>query len=108
MGQLYGKNCHNKTLMVKCKRVFTVCTPCSHLSDYFYSNVGVRQGENISPILFAVFLNDLIEFILKENDGLSYISDTIHLDCDNKDIYVYLRLYLLLYADDTVVLAESK
>ena len=28
-----------------------------------FSNVGVRQGENLSPILFSMFLNDLTEFI---------------------------------------------
>jgi hypothetical protein len=33
------------------------------LSDHFYSNVGVRQGENLFPVLFSLFLNDLVEFI---------------------------------------------
>ena len=33
------------------------------LSDHFYSNVGVRQRENLSPVLFSLFLNDLVELI---------------------------------------------
>ena len=32
-------------------------------SNFFKSNVGVRQGENLSPVLFAIFLNDLVEFM---------------------------------------------
>ena len=78
------------------------------LSNYFYSNIGVRQGENLSPILFSLFLNDLVEFISHGFDGLNDITDAIHLLCDNDDIEVYFKLYLLLYADDTVILAESQ
>lgn len=80
----------------------------SRLSAYFYSNVGVRQGENLSPILFALFLNDLVEFISRGYDGLTDITEAVHLLCDTDDIEVYFKLYLLLYADDTVILAESK
>ena len=33
-------------------------------SQFFSCNVGVRQGENLSPILFSIFLNDLTELSL--------------------------------------------
>ena len=36
------------------------------------------------------------------------VTNTAHLVFDNDDGEVYFKLYLLLYADDTVVLAESK
>ena len=73
--------------------------------SFFFTNVGVRQGENLSPILFSFFLNDLVDFISRGYDGLT---DIVHLAFDNADAEVYFKLFLLLYADNTVVLAESK
>ena len=78
------------------------------MSNYFYINIGVRQGENLSPILFSLFLNDLVEFMSHGFDGLPDITEAIHLLCDNDDVEVYFKLYLLLYADDTVILVESE
>jgi len=77
------------------------------VSDYFECNVGVRQGENLSPVLFALFKNDLVDFMHNKCIGLQELGKEINKYLSDEETDVYLRLYLLLYADDTVIMAES-
>ena len=71
----------------------------SKKSDFFDCQIGLRQGENLSPLLFSLYVNDL------ENYLLSNGSEFINLKDD--DLNHYLKLLVLLYADDTVILADS-
>uniref|UniRef100_A0ABM0MA50 RNA-directed DNA polymerase from mobile element jockey-like n=1 Tax=Saccoglossus kowalevskii TaxID=10224 RepID=A0ABM0MA50_SACKO len=80
----------------------------SDTSDFFNCNVGVRQGENLSPLLFAIYLNDFEYFISKHYNGLKYMASEIKTYLSNEDIEVFLKLFTLLYADDTIVLSESE
>ena len=76
-------------------------------SDFFNCNMGVRQGENLSPLLFAMYLNDFELFISRRFSGLSDISKDISTHLSDDDVEVFLKLFTLLYADDTIVFAES-
>ena len=61
--------------------------------DSFTCYLGVRQGESLSPFLFSMYLNDIEEhFMLNKFEGVNL---------------GMLKLFLLLYADDIVLFAES-
>ena len=68
------------------------------LSEYFVSFIGLREGENLSPILFSLFINDLEEYLLKHNETVNF-NDAL---CNE-----YLKVIVLFYADDTVIFADS-
>ena len=64
------------------------------LSDLFSCDVGLLQGEIISPFLFALFINDVeLRFQENFNNGISVEQ---------------LQLYLLLFADDAVLFSETR
>ena len=60
-------------------------------------------NKHLSPFLFSLYLNDLQTFLATENiEGIESVTKVLE-----KDINVYLKLFVLLYADDTVLLAET-
>ena len=71
-------------------------------SSFFQSFRGVRQGENLSPILFAIFLNDLESFMA--NNGAT----GINLDLRYDQLTIFLKIFVLLYADDTVIFGTDQ
>ena len=71
-------------------------------STFFRSFRGVRQGENLSPVLFALFLNDL-ETVLEEKNCTG-----INLEMPTDNISTYIKLFVLLYADDTVIFGTDE
>ena len=75
------------------------------LSDIFLCMTEVRQGENLSLLLFSIFLNDLSTFLEPASHGLNVIKN-ISTDVDDP-LSSVLKLHILLYADDTVFLAET-
>ena len=61
----------------------------NELSGSYSCTLGVRQGESLSPFLFAMFLNDIENIFIEK--GLPGI---------NIDMF---KLCLILYADDIVI-----
>jgi hypothetical protein len=77
-------------------------------SDYFQCGSGVRQGENLSPLLFAIYLNDLQSYLSERCEGLTTLSGKAReLGWNNVDENLMLKMFILLYADDTVICTES-
>ncbi len=62
-------------------------------SSFFVSSIGVRQGENLSPILFSLFINDIVDELASVKDLGILVSN--------------IRLLLLLFADDMVLFSNS-
>ena len=62
-------------------------------TEWFDINCGVRQGDSLSPTLFNIFINDVVDH-LKSNCPSLKIGD-VSLNC-------------LLYADDMVLLGEDE
>ena len=62
------------------------------LTDWFSVHSGVRQGDNLAPTLFAMYINDFVLTINELHKGIS-IGD--------RDVSC------LLYADDIVLLTET-
>ena len=79
----------------------------TNLSDFFQCSVGVRQGENLSPLLFTLFLNDFELHLSKSYKGLQLLSSKLSETLSNDDVEYFVKIFTLLYADDTVILAES-
>ena len=63
-------------------------------TDYFNCPIGVKQGDCLSPTLFAIFINDLASEIKATNIGVNIDND--------------LMINILLYADDIVLFAENE
>jgi hypothetical protein len=63
------------------------------LSSSFETKVGVRQGDTLSPLLFNIFINGIVQKVKEDGDG-GELGD--------------LRIPVLLFADDMVLMADGK
>ena len=85
--------------MLKCiKSLYSNVSSCVKLSpsqstDWFNVGSGLRQGCIMSPLCFNIYINDMAVEIKNKCKGV----------CVGDD-----RVWLLMYADDVVFLAESE
>lgn len=69
-------------------------------SAFFESFIGLRQGENLSPVLFSIFLNDLELYLqAKNHTGVEF-------ELEYDDMFFYFKFLVLLYADDTAIICD--
>jgi hypothetical protein len=66
------------------KNMYEVSKSCvklqNHITDYFPINLVVKQGDNLSPNLFKIFINDLPDYIEDSIDPILF---------DNKPLIVF-------------------
>ena len=77
------------------KAMYTTVKLCirykSSFSQFFTSHIGLKQGDPSSPLLFMLFVNDIVNNINVDLNGVFTINE--------------LKLFLILFADDQVVRA---
>ena len=71
-------------------------------SAFFPCCKGVRQGENLSPILFSLFLNDLEHYLMTNS------ANGLVCEANTQNTHSFIKLFILLFADDTVLFADNK
>ena len=62
-------------------------------SKWFESKIGLRQGDTLSPLLFNVFINGIVQKVAESEGGV---------------LVGEILLQILLFADDMVLIAEDE
>ena len=71
-------------------------------SAFFPCQTGVRHGENMSPLLFSIYLNDL--------KGFFNAHKVPGIPCESLDenMSAFIKIIVLMFADNTVIFGNSK
>ena len=89
----YGLSLKVLKLLLSMYSKLRSCVKVGHrITNHFETNIGVRQGCNLSPTLFNLFLNDLPE-CFSANTCPVYLHD--------------MKINVLMYADDVILISDS-
>ena len=102
----------NGKILTVIKNMYNAAKSCimvdDEYSEFFSVTRGVRQGDSLSPVLFAIFLNDMHKFINQSMPDLETIgTESRNCGMDEESCKTLLRMFLLLYADDSVIFSET-
>ena len=94
----------------------TTCYSTSHVMSNFIIIVNqnsmyyvIRNNKVLSYLILSyLYLNDLQEFLSMAYDRLGNASEYIKESAQDNDVIVYLKLFTILCADDTVIFAENR
>lgn len=75
------------------KAIYNNPISCVQVTDWFQTPYGVKQGDVLSPTLFAIFINNLAKEVKEVNVGVN-VGD--------------LKVCMLLYADNIVLISENE
>ena len=67
----------------------------STLTQFFECTIGTRQGCVSSPIIFSLFINDLVEYLRSESDSGVFVTNNIE------------DLFALMFADDVSCFSDT-
>ena len=78
--------------------------PClkrgGELSQYFTSNAGVRQEDNLSPLGCALCVNDLQQILSNGYNGLYALVNDLSIHLSDQDVEVYITcIYIIIIVD---------
>jgi hypothetical protein len=90
-----GISVYNHSIEYSVLQIEIECVDIFLLSDYFDCTVGTRQGCMVNPLLFVLFLNELIEMLKARNCKGVFVND----DAEN--------VISLLYPDDIACMADT-
>ena len=98
MLKLYRTGVRGKCLKV-IQSMYTNSSICTRINGGYSKSIpvrqGVHQGNNLSPTLFNVFINDLPDHLNGNDSPMINKTNNTHIPC-------------LLYADDLVILSTTK